>query len=282
LPPFFQAFLPHNAISWLAGVLANSNVIWLKNYLIRYFINRYPVNLSEAEESNPFAYASYNDFFTRSLKPTLRPIASGLHDFASPADGQISQFGSIEYDLIFQAKKHFYTTSDLLGGNADTAKAFLNGHFVTIYLAPKDYHRVHMPIDGQLFKMIYIPGKLFSVNHRTTNYTPNLFARNERVVALFHTSIGDVAMVLVGAMIVGSIETVWAGTITPPHRNRIQFWDYNHPISLKRGEEMGRFKLGSTVIVLTEADTLEFDPTCMMHQDLKMGERIGSFTARAY
>lgn len=275
--PSLQSFLPQHWLTAFAGLLANCQIPWLKNKLIQYFIRRYPVNLEESIKSDPFSYGSFNEFFTRALLPHTRPIASGLHDLASPADGQISQFGQIEQNQLFQAKGHYFTIESLLGGDTKQAEPFINGTFLTIYLAPENYHRVHMPIDGTLSKMIYIPGRLFSVNLETSAAISNLFARNERVVTFFDTSIGKVAIILVGAMIVGSIETIWAGTITSPRKNCQQVYDYREPIYLKRGEELGKFKLGSTVIVLFERDMVSWDPYVTASYPIKMGERLGIF-----
>jgi len=272
-----QRFLPQHYLSSFAGLLANCKIRWLKNRLIQYFVWRYPINLTEAVNPHPYEYACFNDFFTRALKPESRPIAKGIHDLVSPVDGQISQLGTILQGKIFQAKEHHFTAEELLGGDTTLAEPFVNGSFLTVYLAPKDYHRVHMPIDGALTQVIYVPGSLYSVNSKTTLCTPNLFARNERVIAIFNTSIGRVAVVLVGAMIVGSIEMISTGTITPPRCKSIQTWQLDHPIYLKRGEELGRFKLGSTVIVLFEADKVTWDPPFAATELVQFGQRLGSF-----
>ncbi len=274
LAPWLQAFVPQHALSAFAGLLANARLPWLKNCLIDYFIKRYPVNLTEAVESNPFAYPSYNDFFTRALKPEVRPVSPNSHELVSPADGCISQLGNIEDDKLLQAKEHFFTAAALLG-DTEKANTFKDGSFLTVYLAPHDYHRVHMPIDGTLTHMIYVPGSLFSVNEKTTDSTKNLFARNERVISLFDTPVGKVAVVLVGAMLVGSIETIWAGTLTPPHRKSIATWEYKRSIFLKKGEEMGRFKLGSTVIVLFEKEAITLNPEMKAGGVVRMGQCIG-------
>lgn len=268
--------MPQKALSDFAGLCANCRIPWIKNRLIQYFLWKYPVNLEEAQNSDPFQYACFNDFFTRHLKPERRPIATGLHDLISPVDGCISQLGNIHETQIFQAKNHYFSVQALLGGHAQ-AKPFLNGSFLTAYLAPKDYHRVHMPIDGHLEQMIYVPGQLFSVNFETADEIPGLFARNERVITFFNTSIGKVAVVLVGAMLVSSIETVWAGTISPPRRKAIQIWDYQNPIRLERGAELGLFKLGSTVIVLFEPNAIDWDPGFSTNSNILVGQRLGSF-----
>jgi len=281
-----QNLLPQHALSRFAGFMANCRVRWIKNRLIQYFVWRYPVNLQEAINPDPYQYENFNDFFTRALKPEVRPISKALNVLVSPADGEISQLGPIENGRIIQAKKHHFSVQDLLGGDPKQALSFLQGSFMTVYLAPKDYHRVHMPLDGEVTDMIYIPGQLFSVNHKTTDKISNLFARNERVVVFFNTSVGRVAMVLVGAMIVGSIETVWAGTITGSRKQQdlnlgererlsIQKWHYDIPIHYRRGEEMGRFKLGSTVIVLFEENKVLWDSGLTSTSQVRLGQRLG-------
>ncbi len=272
-----QHLLPQHLLSSFAGLLANCRIPWLKNRLIQYFIWRYPIKLEEALITDPYQYGNFNELFTRHLNPEVRPIAAGIHDLISPADGQISQIGKIQQGQIFQAKGRHFTVQNLLGNNSKEAEIFKDGAFLTIYLAPENYHRVHMPLDGHLSQMIYIPGRLFSVNAKTVDCISNLFARNERVIALFNTSIGRVAIVLVGAMIVGSIETIWAGTITPPRKQSIHTWNYDNPIYLKRGEEMGHFKLGSTVILLFERETTVWDPNLTTTHAIHMGQRIGVF-----
>jgi phosphatidylserine decarboxylase len=275
--PLFQACMPQHGISRFAGWLANSKKVWLKNYLIRYFVNRYPVKMNEAIISNPFAYKSYNEFFTRALKPEVRPISSGLFDFVSPADGTLSAFGHIDEGQLIQAKGRNFSVIDLLGGDTNLASVFKDGSFLTVYLAPQDYHRVHIPMDGHLSEMIYVPGSLFSVNQETAEGIPNLFARNERIVTIFNTSRGRVAIILIGAMIVGSMETVWAGQVAPNKTPGVKNYSYNNSIFLRRGEELGRFKLGSTVIILTEANVLNFDLDLKLGNAILMGQRLGTF-----
>jgi phosphatidylserine decarboxylase len=272
---FFQQLLPKRALTIFAGWLANCKITWVKNRLIQYFVWRYPVNLNEASQPDPYAYKSFNAFFTRALLATSRPIHSVTHTIISPADGIISQLGQIQHDQILQAKGHSFSILSLLGGDTTLAAPFVNGAFLTVYLAPKDYHRVHMPLAGTLTDMLYIPGKFFSVSTKTASAITNLFAQNERVVALFNTPKGRMAVVLVGAMIVGSIETVWAGTVFGT-RDQIQHWSYteqNH-IYLNRGEELGRFKLGSTVIVLFEQDKVEWDQSLQPLATINMGMGI--------
>lgn len=246
-----QYLLPKHLISRLVGLLAHSSMPVIKDPLMRLFIKHFKVNMDEAERQLPSEYDNFNDFFTRSLKPEARPIDQNLKHLACPVDGAISQLGRITGDTIFQAKGHQYSLTSLLGGNDALATPFIDGDFATIYLAPKDYHRIHMPCDGTLTHMMHVPGELFSVNQTTADQVPGLFARNERVVAIFDTEFGPLAMVLVGAMIVASIETVWAGLVCPKGKLVSQFNYANQtPIILQRGAEMGRFKLGSTVVVL--------------------------------
>ena len=257
-----QYITPKHLLSRLVGSLAAAEAGAVTTAIIKLFIKQYKVDMSEALESDPSSYASFNAFFTRQLRSDARSICQDEKQLALPVDGAISQLGDIEYDAIFQAKGHNYSLTTLLGGKPELAKPFLNGKFATIYLSPKDYHRIHMPIDGQLTDMIYVPGELFSVSPLTAERVPGLFARNERVVAIFDTEIGKMAMVLVGATIVASIETKWAGTVSPPTGKNVQHWQYpeqgDHSVFIKKGEEMGLFKLGSTVITCFETDMIEF------------------------
>ncbi|AUD78128.1 phosphatidylserine decarboxylase [Kangiella profundi] len=270
-----QYLIPQHGISLLMGKIAESENVKIKNAFIKWFIKKYGIDMSIAERENPEDYKTFNDFFTRSLKADVRPIDSDDNSIVHPADGAISQLGKIDNGYIFQAKGHTYSAKTLLGGDADLAAPFQDGEFATVYLAPKDYHRLHMPIDGQLTKMIHVPGKLFSVNPLTARKVPNLFARNERVVAMFDTELGPMAMVLVGATIVGSVETVWHGTVTPPTRKEVRSWDYEHgEVSLKKGEEMGRFKLGSTIVLLFPKDTLEWHKNMKAYAPTVMGQPI--------
>jgi len=226
--------------------------------------------MSEAVESNAENYSCFNAFFTRLLNPHLRPISHGM---ISPVDGEISEIGEIHDGHIFQAKNHYFSLSDLLGGDVSLASFFENGSYATFYLSPKDYHRIHMPISGALKTMIHVPGKLFSVNQRTARTVPELFAKNERVVTIFETEKGKVAVILVGAMIVASIATKWAGIVTPPRKLGIQRWTYDD-IFLEKGEEMGYFQLGSTAIVLFQANQVKWDKTLKNGNSVKMGQKI--------
>lgn len=254
---FAQHITPQKILSRAVGRIAECTNTQVKNTFIRHFVKKYNVDMSEAVQEDPFSYRNFNDFFTRAIKPERRPIAEGEHTIVCPADGSISQLGNIEYGTIYQAKNHHYSLTELLGGDAELSNAFLGGKFATVYLSPRDYHRVHMPLDGKLVKTIHVPGKLFSVNKVTAEQIPNVFARNERTVCIFETAVGPMAVILVGAMIVASIETVWTGQVTP-FSKQVQTWDYEKlaNIELKKGEEMGRFKLGSTAIVLFGKDTM--------------------------
>lgn len=276
-----QYLLPKQAITALAGQLANKQCGALTPKVIAWFVKRYGVNMAEAVNSDIASYASFNEFFTRPLKVNARPL---VHcDFICPVDGAISQLGTIEKDQIFQAKGHHYSTLALLAGQQALASKFENGHFACLYLSPKDYHRIHMPCDGALKSMVYVPGDLFSVNPTTAANVPNLFARNERVVCEFESAIhGTFVMVLVGATIVGSMATVWHeaadgaknGIINPPRSKNIRSWNYEN-IDLKQGDEMGRFLLGSTVVMLFEKDALEFNADWQPARSIKLGEMMG-------
>lgn len=270
-----QYILPHHALSRMMSKLTHcENKAW-KNLFIKQIIRHYGVNMDEAKQPDINAYKSFNDFFTRDLKPSARQLTSEVNAIASPADGAVSQAGAISEGEIFQAKGKSYTALDLLGGSEERAKAFNNGVFTTIYLSPKDYHRLHMPITGTLREMVHVPGRLFSVNIATTRSVPRLFARNERVVAIFDTELGPMALVLVGAIFVSSIETVWHGVVTPPSVTSVQTWDYkeNAP-TLKMGEEMGRFNMGSTIIVLFANNKVQWDSEFVADKIVKLGEMI--------
>ncbi|HPT48885.1 MAG TPA: archaetidylserine decarboxylase [Accumulibacter sp.] len=269
-----QHLLPKQNLTAVAGILANRRAGALTTTVIRWFIKRYGVDMSEAANPDPAAYASFNDFFTRPLGPEARPLADAA--FLCPVDGAISQFGRIERDQIFQAKGHRYTTTALLGGDRDLASRFDDGDFATLYLSPRDYHRIHMPTDGRLTRMIHIPGALFSVNPATARGVPGLFARNERVVCVFENANGHpFVLTLVGATIVGSMATVWHGTVNPPRSGQLREWRYDgQRIVLEKGEEMGRFLLGSTVVMLFPQGMLDFDPAWTPARPVRMGEAM--------
>lgn len=271
-----QYALPKQAITALAGKLANLNGGKLTTAVIEWFVKRYNVNMAEAAEPNISTYKTFNDFFTRPLKTDARPLANA--EFICPVDGAISQLGNIINDQIFQAKGHAYSTIALVGGDKNLAKKFENGHFACLYLSPKDYHRIHMPCDGTLKTMTYVPGALFSVNPTTAQGVPGLFARNERVVCEFESvEHGSFIMVLVGATIVGSMATTWHdnenGIVNPPRTNNIRVWSYqNQNINLNQGDEMGKFLLGSTVVMLFEKDTLRFNKAWRAERVIRLGE----------
>ena len=276
-----QHLLPKQALTRLAGKLANKQCGALTTKVIAWFVKRYGVNMAEAANPDIASYKSFNEFFTRPLKDNARPLAVAA--FICPVDGAISQFGAIQKDQIFQAKNHHYSTLALVAGNQSLANKFENGHFACLYLSPKDYHRIHMPCDGTLKSMAYVPGDLFSVNPTTAANVPNLFARNERVVCEFESAThGTFVMVLVGATIVGSMATVWHeaidgaknGIINPPRSKNIRRWNYEN-IDLKQGDEMGRFLLGSTVVMLFEKDALQFNADWQAARSIKLGEMMG-------
>mgnify|MGYP000973963296 FL=1 len=269
-----QYLLPKRWLTRLAGRAAGARLGDLTHAAIRRFVARYGVDMSEAADPRIESYASFNDFFTRALKPGARPLAAA--DYLCPVDGAISQFGAIERDQIFQAKGHAYSTTALLGGDARLAAEFEHGQFATLYLSPRDYHRIHMPCAGRLRAMVHVPGDLFSVNPVTARGMPGLFARNERVVCEFDTARGPLALVLVGATIVGSMATAWHGVVNPPRPGRIRRWSYDEPrIELQRGEEMGRFLLGSTVVLLWPHGTLRFAPDWAPGGAVRMGQALG-------
>lgn len=269
-----QYVLPHHFLSRIIYAMTR----WrspLVEPVIRAFVKHFKVNMDEALEPSTSAYPSFNAFFTRALKPELRPLAAGDTVVACPVDGTISQLGRIEDGQIFQAKGHTYSLVELLGGNLSRADPFRNGHFATIYLSPRDYHRIHMPLAARLTQMVHVPGRLFSVNPVTVERVPRLFARNERVAALFDTDEGAFGMVLVGAMNVAAIETVWSGLVTPPHGHEIGVWNYGEQVcvNLPRGAQMGRFNMGSTVIILLP-EHYNFRPDLASGTPVIMGEAL--------
>jgi phosphatidylserine decarboxylase len=267
-----QHLLPKQLLTQAAGALARRRAGALTTGAIRRFIARYGVNMAEAADPRPEAYASFNDFFTRALKPGARPLADA--PWICPVDGAISQFGAIEGDQIFQAKGHRYGTTALVGGDGALAAHFHAGHFATLYLSPKDYHRIHMPCAGRLLRMIHVPGDLFSVNPATARGVPGLFARNERVVCVFEGTDGRPwVLVLVGATIVGSMATVWHGVVNPPRPGMLREWGYlDRDLRLERGAEMGRFLLGSTVVMLFPPGPMRFNPGWAPGAAIRMGE----------
>ena len=271
-----QYLLPKQLLTSLAGRFASQARGSTTTSVIRWFVKKYNVNMAEALNPDISSYATFNDFFTRALKPDARPLAAA--GLICPVDGAISQFGDIKQDQIFQAKGHSYSTTNLVGGDSTLAAQFQNGSFATLYLSPKDYHRIHMPCDGTLKRMIYVPGDLFSVNPTTACGVPGLFARNERVVCVFDTAQGPFVLVLVGATIVGSMATVWHGQINPPRSADVREWRYDdEPIWLKQGDEMGRFMLGSTVVMLfpqSRSKSLAFNPSWAAGGAIQLGQAM--------
>jgi phosphatidylserine decarboxylase len=270
-----QYLLPKRLITQFAGKVANLRGGALTQAIIRRFVAKYGVNMAEAADPCIESYPTFNEFFTRPLRDGLRPIADA--DFVCPVDAAISQFGPIEHDQIFQAKGHSYSTRALVGGDQQLAHQFDHGHFATLYLAPKDYHRIHMPCEGRLTRMIYIPGDLFSVNPLTARHVPSLFARNERVVCVFETVHGPFVNVLVGATIVGSVATVWHGIVNPPRTRDIREWRYDDKdIVLGKGAEMGRFLLGSTVVMLFPKNVVTFNSDWAPSKSVRLGEAMAA------
>lgn len=269
-----QYLLPKQALTHFAGWVASRERGWVTTEIIRRFVARYRVNMDEALDSDISSYRSFNEFFTRALKPGARPIAQA--ELVCPVDGAISQFGPIVGDQIFQAKGHHYSTTALVGGDAALAAQYDDGSFATIYLSPRDYHRIHMPCAGRLTRMIYVPGDLFSVNPVTARGVPGLFARNERVVCVFESARGPFVLVLVGATIVGSMSTVWHGVVNPPRSKTVREWHYpaagQLEVMLKQGDEMGRFLLGSTVVMLFPKGPLRFNPDWMPGGPVRLGQ----------
>lgn len=274
LAVLLQYLLPKQALTVFAGKVAGIKGGAATARLITWFVGRYKVNMSEAANPDIHSYATFNDFFTRALRNDARPLSQA--DFICPVDGAISQFGPIEIDQLFQAKGHSYSTTALVGGDSKLAAQFKDGSFATLYLSPRDYHRIHMPCDGRLTRMIYVPGDLFSVNPVTARGVPGLFARNERVVCVFDSAHGPFVLTLVGATIVGSMATIWHGLVNPPRSRDVRVWEYDtQQVLLKKGEEMGRFLLGSTVVMLFPKNTLQFNPQWAPAEAVRMGEVMG-------
>ncbi len=271
-----QYLLPKQGLTRLAGRVAGAKGGSYTTTLIRWFVQQYGVNLEEAANPDIASYSSFNEFFTRPLRAGVRPLAKA--DFVCPVDGAISQFGDIKDHQIFQAKGHSFSTAALVGGDESLAAQYQHGSFANLYLSPKDYHRLHMPCDGRLTRMIYVPGALFSVNPTTARGIPGLFARNERVVCVFESpEHGTFVSVLVGATIVGSMATVWHGLVNPPRPGELREWRYeDQNIVIKKGDEMGRFLLGSTIVMLFKKDTIRFNPEWKAERPVRLGEVMGT------
>lgn len=272
-----QYLLPHHLTSRLIGRLADSQLSFIRKPLIRQFASHFEIDLSEAERTEQKDYSSFNDFFTRTLKTDARPICEEPGAWVSPVDATVSQFGEIQDGQIVQAKNHNYSVEQLFGGDRTMAQRYSDGSFITLYLSPRDYHRIHMPCDARLVKTTFVPGRLFSVNALTAQSVKGLFARNERLVCEFDSEMGRFTMVLVGAMIVASIETTWAGIVAPARRKIIQTdFENVRPIHFSKGEEMGRFRLGSTVIMTFEKNQMRFHESIKNSASLKMGSRLNA------
>lgn len=275
-----QYVIPKQLLTSLAGRFASARLGGTTTAVIRWFVGRYGVDMSEAANPDAASYPTFNDFFTRPLRAGARPIAAA--DLVSPVDGAISQLGPIAGDQVFQAKGHAYSTTALVGGDAELARRFDDGSFATLYLSPKDYHRIHMPCAGRLTRMLHVPGALFSVNPTTARGVPGLFARNERVVCVFEGVHGPFVMVLVGATIVGSMATTWHGVVNPPRPGTVRDWRYDdRTIDFAQGDEMGRFLLGSTVVLLFPRGTMAFTPAWAAERPIRMGEAMGRFVVSA-
>ena len=273
-----QYLLPKQALTALAGKFATARAGGLTTRVVRWFVGRYGVDMSEAANPDIGSYASFNEFFTRPLKAGARPLAPA--DLICPVDGAISQFGAIERDQIFQAKGHRYSTTALVGGDGELASQFQDGSFATLYLSPKDYHRIHMPCAGRLLRMIHVPGELFSVNPVTARGVPGLFARNERVVCVFESAQGPFVLALVGATIVGSMATAWHGVVNPPRPGRLREWRYDdQQLRFGQGDEMGRFLLGTTVGMLFPQGTLNFNAEWSPQRPIRLGEKMAERTS---
>ena len=267
-----QHGMPKQALTRFAEFVANSRAPWTRGIIPR-FIRKYGVDMSEAAQPDPSRYACFNDFFTRALRPGVRPLADT--PFVSPVDGAVIDCVRLQDDTILQLKGHPYSARALLAGDAALAAQFAGGDAISIYLSPKDYHRIHMPCDGRLLRMIHVPGRLYSVNPATVAGVPGLFARNERVVCLFDSDFGPFVLTLVGAVVVGSMQTVWHGLINPPRSGTLREWRYDdQDIRLARGEEMGRFLLGSTVVMLFPKDVIAFNPDWSPTRAIRMGEAM--------
>jgi phosphatidylserine decarboxylase len=272
-----QYLMPKQAMTLFAGKVASARWGTVTTSLIRWFVGHYHVDMNQAVDPDIRNYPTFNDFFTRAFKPGTRPIAQS--DLVCPIDGAISQFGRIERGQVFQAKGHSYSTTALVGGDASLGATFDDGAFATLYLSPRDYHRIHMPCDGRLVRMIHVPGALFSVNPVTARGVPGLFARNERVVCVFESRHGPWVLVLVGATIVGSMATVWHGVVNPPRPGRLREWDYrDKPLDLKKGDEMGRFLLGSTVVMLFPSPAMRFDDAWAPEAPVRVGQAMADFS----
>ncbi len=274
---FLQYLLPKHLLSRFVYWLMRQRSPFVKNSILRVFLAGYRVDMNEAQESNPYAYASFNEFFTRPLRAGVRPIATDPQLVASPVDGLVSQCGHLDDDILIQAKRHAYSLAALLGGDREAVERYRGGSFACLYLAPYNYHRIHMPMDGTVRSNVYVPGDLFSVNAATVRAVPRVFARNERLICEFDTEIGRMAVILVGALFVGSIETVHCGEVNPPPRTRKRVVSIEEGIgrAFAKGEELGRFNMGSTVILLFQSKRIRWDATLAPETQVRLGRAIG-------
>lgn len=270
--------LPHHLISRQLFFLSRIEKPWFSQPLIKWYSRQFKVDVSQAAETDLTKYKSLNAFFTRELRADARPLPEDQNAFVCPADGILSETGKINQKSLIQAKGSYYDLDQLLGGHSDLAAPFVDGDFATVYLSPKDYHRLHMPCGAELTEMIYVPGRLFSVSLMTTRHIPGIFTRNERVICLFDTPKGRMALILVGAINVAAIETVWAGLITPPTKNQITLSRYDNEKSFLMGEEMGRFNMGSTIVVLTEKEAVNWLESTQPGIKVQMGEKLGDLS----
>jgi len=264
----------------MTGIITSCRWTWFKNWCIKTFIKKYNVDLTDVADPDFHHYPNFNAFFTRALKPGVRPIAPEPAAITSPVDGNIGQLGMVNSGELIQAKGSTFSLEQFLGDDVERAAPFQGGAYTTLYLGPKDYHRVHMPVSGQLIEMVHIPGQLFSVSPQIIETIPGVFARNERVVTLFTTEFGPMAVVLVGAMLVASIETVWAGVVTPSRYRQITTWDYTareESITLEKGDELGRFKYGSTVVIVLPSEAAAWQENLTIGQAIQVGQSLGMF-----
>jgi len=277
-----QRILPHHFLSSIMYKITRIETRWFKNFFITRFIALYDVDMNQAQNQNVNEFKCFNEFFTRPLKPEARPIAKGSNTIISPVDGTVSEAGRITNGQIFQAKGKTYSLETLVGGSPERAQFYKNGYFATLYLSPRDYHRIHMPVAGRIREMVHVPGRLFSVSPSTVRSVNSLFARNERVVAGFTTEAGPMAMILVGAIFVSSMETVWAGTITPPNGRHLRQWSYDthEPMHFDKAAEMGRFNMGSTVILLFPENSIQWEDKLVCGKKIQLGEKIGEILSK--
>jgi len=277
-----QRILPHHFLSSIMYKITRIETRWFKNFFITRFIALYDVDMNQVQNQNVNEFKCFNEFFTRPLKPEARPIAKGNNTIISPVDGTVSEAGRITNEQIFQAKGKTYSLETLVGGSPERAQFYKNGYFATLYLSPRDYHRIHMPVAGRIREMVHVPGRLFSVSPSTVRSVNSLFARNERVVAGFTTEAGPMAMILVGAIFVSSMETVWAGTITPPNGRHLRQWSYDthEPMHFDKAAEMGRFNMGSTVILLFPENSIQWEDKLVCGQKIQLGEKIGEVLSK--